>query len=74
MGYQHIIELFPTDVFNIILLYTNKKTIIQLHEYFPNLLKYILIYERDLDSINENNLDYIRTLFEARFARQAELA
>ena len=40
-----LITLFPKDIVNIILLYSGNKIIIQLQNYFHNLLKHITITE-----------------------------
>ena len=36
-------QLFPSDIINIILQYTDNNIIIQLQDYFPDSLKYITI-------------------------------
>ena len=55
-------QLFPSDIFNIILQYSGNNIIIQLQNHFPNLLKYITINEKELELINRNNYRYIRKL------------
>jgi hypothetical protein len=55
-------ELFPSDIFNIILPYSGNDIIIQLQNHFPNSLKYITINEKELELINKNNYQYIRKL------------
>ena len=47
-------QLFPSDIINIILQYTDNNIIIQLQNDFPNSLKYITIDENELKLINKN--------------------
>jgi hypothetical protein len=53
-------QLFPSDIINIILQYTDNNIIIQLQDYFPYLLKNITINEKEFELINKNNYQYIR--------------
>ena len=55
-------KLFPSDVINIILLYTCNKLIIQLQDYFMQPLKYITVSDPELKLINKHNYQYIRKL------------
>jgi hypothetical protein len=57
-----LIGLFPVDVINIILSYTDNQIIFQLQDYFPNPLKYITINGNELELINKHNYGYIRKL------------
>jgi hypothetical protein len=57
-----LIELFPVDVINTILSYSCNKLIIQLQDYFPQPLKYIMVSSRELELINRHNYQYIRKL------------
>jgi len=60
--FKMIKHLFPSDIINIILQYTDNNIIILLQDYFPHSLKYITINEKELKSINKNNYQYIRKL------------
>jgi len=53
------IELFPSDIINIILPYSENAIIIQLQNYFPKLLKHITVYKHEIFEIHENNYQYI---------------
>ena len=55
-------ELFPVDVIYIILPYADNDIIIQLQDYFPHSLKYIMINANELALINKNNRGFIREL------------
>ncbi len=57
-----LIKLFPKDIINIILLYLDNKIIIQLQNYFPNLLKHITIIGKELELIHKNNYVLIKKL------------
>ena len=62
LAHDKLIKLFPKDIINIILLYSDNKIIIQLQNYFPNLLKHIMITGKELKLINKNNYVLIRNL------------
>jgi hypothetical protein len=53
-------RLFPSDIINIILQYSDNNIIIQLQDYFLHSLKYITINEKEFELINKNNYQYIR--------------
>jgi Leucine-rich repeat (LRR) protein len=57
---MNYLELFPADVFNIILLYSGNETIIQLQDYYSDTLKHITISEPELKLIDKNNYKYIK--------------
>ena len=54
--YTTFIELFPSDIINIILPYSDNAIIIHLQNYFPKLLKHITIYKQEIFEIHKNNL------------------
>ena len=58
--YNKLIELFPVDIVNIMLLYSEKSLIIQLQNYFPILLKHLTIIGKELQIINVHNYKYIK--------------
>jgi hypothetical protein len=55
-------DLFPVDIINIILPYADSSIVIQLQDFFPNVLKYIIINEKYLRLINQHNYQYVREL------------
>jgi hypothetical protein len=57
--YDAFIGLFPLDVANIILSYSDNWLVIQLQNYFFKLLKHITILGEELFEIHENNYKYI---------------
>ena len=58
---QMLTKLFPADIINIILPYTDY-IVIQLQDYFPQALKHITILGEELFEIHENNHKYITKL------------
>ena len=57
--YNTLIELFPKDIINTILHYSNNGLIIKLQQYFPHSLKHIIIFIKELYDIHINNYQYI---------------
>ena len=57
--YTTLIELFPSDIINIILPYSDNAIIIKLQNYFPKLLKHITVYKQEIFEIHGNNYQYI---------------
>ena len=60
--YATLIELFPLDLINIILLYSDSKIIVHLQNYFPHLFGHIIINGEDVALINKNNYKYVNPL------------
>ena len=59
-----LIETFPSDIINIILLYSDNAAIIALQNYpkIGKLLKQLTILSGEIENINKNNYQYITKL------------
>ena len=51
--YNAFTELFPSDITNIILLYSDNALVIQLQDYFPKLLKHIKLSAKELGAFTK---------------------
>ena len=51
-------KIFPSDIITIILLHSDNALIIELQDYFPKLLKHIMLNGNELKLINVNNYKY----------------
>ena len=51
-----LIELFPSDIINIILPYAGHALIIDMQDYYPMLLKNIVINSDTINKVNQKDL------------------